>query len=381
MTRRISLFTVLVGILHLGLAGFAQAAPVAPIHISGEGAKSVFALVVGISTYKNGKSPYAEGSYSLINLNWAANDALKFSQYLQSQGIPEANVRLLTNENATKRAFEDGFQWLLDQQKHASLLVFYYSGHGATNIPDTDGDEARRNPGDKFDEALVPYDNVDLFQFSAKEIAKNPELEKSWIASLFIDDELNSYLSAMKTPCALILDSCFSGGAVRGVTADVAGLEIRKKSLQMPKDPSDPIGSALMKAILGPDYFEYWKMALTPNLAAETASKEPEASNSVKMDLPGNITALMACLENQTSAEVTGGTIDGGAFTYCLLNALNDPGKSDTNHDGWVDLKEAFSAAMDNMMTDSTMKQYCDGQQPDIDNSKLAATLDLTPDN
>lgn len=374
MVHRISLLTLLASILHLGLAGFAQAAPLAPIHISGEGAKSVYALVIGISTYKDGKSENATGRFSLVNLNWAANDALKFSQYLLSQGVPEANIRLLRDDQAFKGAFEDGFQWLLDKQAQANLLVFYYSGHGATFIPDTDGDEAMRTPGDCFDEALLPYDTVDIYQHSDKEIV-DPQLQKSYYASMFIDDEFSKYLSEIKVPSAVILDSCFSGGAVRGFSSDAEGLDIRAKAQLTPKNPESPQDCDVMKAVLGIKYFKNWVDTLTPEHVADGITGVPPADNSCKMDLPSNVTALMACLENQESEEVTRGSIDGGAFTHFLLNALQNPNQSDRNHDGWVDLKEAFITTMENMMTESIIQP----QQPDIANDELAASIDLTP--
>ncbi len=83
-----------------------------------------YAIVVGISNYK-----------FVHPLNYATDDAILFYQFLRSKAggnIPEENIRLLTDEEATAaNIYVRSLSWL--KQKNPAPgdnIIFYFSGHG-----------------------------------------------------------------------------------------------------------------------------------------------------------------------------------------------------------------------------------------------------------
>jgi hypothetical protein len=90
-----------------------------------------WAVVIGISQYK-----YA--GPGLKNLSYADDDAKAFAAFLQTPeggGFPAKNVRLLTDENATKAAIADALFEFLKHTVKEDLVVIFFSCHGA---PDPD---------------------------------------------------------------------------------------------------------------------------------------------------------------------------------------------------------------------------------------------------
>lgn len=66
-------------------------------------------------------------------MDFAHRDAEIFASYLKSKSggsIPEENIRLLLNENATFTAMYSAIQWLVDVCSKDDLVYFYFSGHG-----------------------------------------------------------------------------------------------------------------------------------------------------------------------------------------------------------------------------------------------------------
>ncbi|TMI97802.1 MAG: hypothetical protein E6H06_00785 [Bacteroidetes bacterium] len=83
-----------------------------------------YAVVVGISDYE---------SPGIVQLEYAHKDAQVFAEYLKSKpggSVPEENIRLLVNENATYGAIYDALNWLLEACHKDDLVYFYFSGHG-----------------------------------------------------------------------------------------------------------------------------------------------------------------------------------------------------------------------------------------------------------
>lgn len=121
------------------------------------------------------------------------DDAKLFLNMAESSfGIPKNNMRLY--ENAYRKDFEEGFEWLQNNAGPNDLVLFFYSGHGA-QIEDDNGDEA-----DGMDEALVPYD-----------LENEANLNR---AEKFIrDDELKDWFNNIKAGAVVSLfDACHSGG-------------------------------------------------------------------------------------------------------------------------------------------------------------------------
>jgi len=82
------------------------------------------AVIIGISDYQNEKIP---------DLQYADKDALAFKDYLQSQAggnLPETNIKLLTNENATMGKMAMALEWLMEVSEKGDKAIIYFSGHG-----------------------------------------------------------------------------------------------------------------------------------------------------------------------------------------------------------------------------------------------------------
>lgn len=93
--------------------------------------ENTFALVIGIANYENDK----------LNLNYSNRDAEAFADYLRSAAggrIPEDNIRLLIDTNATTAAVYNSLRWLkkktelsqVQDEKSKNLVYIYFSGHG-----------------------------------------------------------------------------------------------------------------------------------------------------------------------------------------------------------------------------------------------------------
>ncbi|MFN8300841.1 MAG: caspase family protein [Chitinophagales bacterium] len=81
------------------------------------------AVVVGISKYAEVRP----------ELQYADRDAQEFADYLQSKSggqIPAANIKLLTNENATTANIIVALEWLKQQTQSGDRAIIYFSGHG-----------------------------------------------------------------------------------------------------------------------------------------------------------------------------------------------------------------------------------------------------------
>jgi len=135
-----------------------------------------YAVIIGIEKYK-----YAPES------QFSNRDAVAVYQYAKSVfGIPEENIYLRVNKDATKGEFEKIFGshgWLSRRVVPGkSRVIVYYSGHGATDVK-------RREP------YLVPYD-ID------------PNYPSTGVAQREIYEDL-SRLGARDV--FVFLDACFSG--------------------------------------------------------------------------------------------------------------------------------------------------------------------------
>ena len=88
------------------------------------GFKKKFALVVGISNYRN------RGESGLTNLLFADDDAHDFSEALKGLGWRSSHIKTLINERATKRNIEIALESWLTKAGKDDLVVLYWSGHG-----------------------------------------------------------------------------------------------------------------------------------------------------------------------------------------------------------------------------------------------------------
>ncbi|MBK9017581.1 MAG: caspase family protein [Saprospiraceae bacterium] len=82
------------------------------------------AVVVGISDYQDMGIP---------DLRFADRDAEAFANWLRSPAggsVPERNLVLLTNKQATIAQFAKALDGLMETVKEGDLVIIYFSGHG-----------------------------------------------------------------------------------------------------------------------------------------------------------------------------------------------------------------------------------------------------------
>jgi len=93
----------------------------------------VYAMVVGISSYQDGKIP---------NLKFADKDAIAFADFLKTPNagaVPDQNITLLTNEKATRSNILKALVQLISRSTKEDLLIFYFSGHGKNGVLENSG--------------------------------------------------------------------------------------------------------------------------------------------------------------------------------------------------------------------------------------------------
>jgi hypothetical protein len=86
--------------------------------------EDAYALVVGISRYK-----YANQG-DLTNLIYADDDARAVAETLSELGWSESRIKLLINEQATKRNVEIAIESWLTKAGEEDLILLFWSGHG-----------------------------------------------------------------------------------------------------------------------------------------------------------------------------------------------------------------------------------------------------------
>lgn len=162
----------------------------------------------------------AEGKHALIfglgrqqDNNWAKingdKDAIYVRDMLKKCGFRD--IRVLTNEKATKQGMAQAFLDLIKVCKKGDIVYIHYSGHGQY-MTDLNGDEAERWTGKhaQWDESWIPYD---AYMYYSKE----DRGEKH-----FCDDEIAGYLSRIRNRIGsagnlyVVIDACHSGDATRG---------------------------------------------------------------------------------------------------------------------------------------------------------------------
>lgn len=162
------------------------------------------ALLVGIDKYGKAATPDVPDDEQWRPLGGTKNDIDALRDELDRRGF---YVRTLLDADATKEGILNAFkEHLVDGSSpgRGDVVLFHYSGHGQ-QIPDDNADEA-----DGYDEALVPYDNKGIKDFS----------------NHLRDDELGQLLEALaaKTDNVVVtLDSCHSGTGTRSHFATRGG--------------------------------------------------------------------------------------------------------------------------------------------------------------
>ncbi|MFC1857158.1 TAXI family TRAP transporter solute-binding subunit [Thermodesulfobacteriota bacterium] len=155
-----------------------------------------YALVAGIDSYQNNRIP---------RLGNAVNDARAISDMLRKMGY---ELTELYNEQATRSNIIHGFSKIKKKSRHNDGFIFYFAGHGQGLTLET---------GDKVG-YIIPYDaqieltEMDVFAYDEEAI----DLRL-----------LRRYSKSMRAKhVALMLDSCFSGLAMKRTLPIVKNLDI-----------------------------------------------------------------------------------------------------------------------------------------------------------
>jgi len=155
------------------------------------------ALIIGIAEY-----PESSG-WSRLSSD---TDIKHITVALHTVGFEVDDIHILQDADATRSGILSAFDALSNRAQKGDIVYIHYSGHGQ-QVVDQDGDEM-----DNLDEAIVPVNSPMYY----KEGYNHGE-------QLIRDDELRVVLTALRKRLGtsgqllLIMDSCHSGTASRGV--------------------------------------------------------------------------------------------------------------------------------------------------------------------
>ncbi len=153
------------------------------VSLSNLHAQNTYALVIGLSQYKE-----------ITPLQFADRDAVAFAEFLKTQRVPETNIKLILNENATRLNVLDGMYNLTSQLKPKDRFYFYFGGHGDL--------EAQISSDNSL---LLLYNSFKKNYFQGSEFIQLFEL-KEWLGDL----------AKKQIEVVFIADACHSGGLIGG---------------------------------------------------------------------------------------------------------------------------------------------------------------------
>lgn len=262
-------------------------------------AQDKHALLVGINDYQH-----------VRHLRGSVNDITRVRQILVSDlAFSQDNIRVLLNEEATKRNILAALSSLADRTKAGDALFLYYSGHGFM-MQDQDGDEAVLDGDDHYDEVVVPYDAVPW----PRERATDPN------STMLSDDEVGQALSGLSgRRVVIVFDSCHSGSATRTV--------------------GDTDSRSLYPGFVPPG---------TPKTRSLMRTQET-------MDFNGSLVFLSAASPLQSASDL--GEFEGqrhGAFTASLLRTIKKSGPGWHKAMSWDGL---FRAAREDLLNQGFASQ------------------------
>jgi hypothetical protein len=252
---RFLLVLVLIFSIQVSLVGFVHAQT---------GERQYWALLIGISDY----APTGPGG---PDLNYCHDDANDWYTTLTSQhGWYPSHIIKLINSTATKTNIQSSLVSLEGMIGPNDLFLFTYAGHGGYTTIDSTQHEF-------------------LYTFDEEEI---------------LDDELTSWLANIEAGVIVaVLDSCYSGGFIQGLTSVTSGLTLRT----LPDLPHKIVEGTLVRDLAKPGY-----LVLTACDVSELCVESSELQN--------------------------------GVFTYYLVEGIDTSLgiPADSNHDKFVSFQEAF---------------------------------------
>lgn len=237
------------------------------------------AVVVGINDY----APTGTGG---PDLNGCVNDARDMANTLVICGFTPANIRILTNQNATRSKIISYLNWLLSGSKSGDSLVFYYSGHG-TRVANIGTDLEI----DGLDEAICPHN------YSTDGVLRDDDFKA------IFDSKLKPGINL-----EVIFDCCHSGSGTRKIKIDEFG-ELSNESVRfIPPMLEDEF------------YFSYSKDLKLKK--TKTVGEKNSLTRALVPVVGMNHTLWAACKDNQVSLEGNIGGVTRGYFTYHFCKIL-----------------------------------------------------------
>ncbi len=271
------------------------------------GKSKLFALLIGIDRYS--QTPLDDGSY-YPHLGGCVRDINLVEQMLRGRlGLKDKQITKLTSSNVESGGDEDknslptyknlvkAFKAVTTEAGSGDQVYIHYSGHGGRSL--TMFEELKGARG--LDESLVPCD-----------IGEN--------GPCFLRDiEIAYLLKAMSDKgliVTMVLDSCHSGGATRGLGgAVVRGTE----NIYMGPPPVE--SSVAPKA----DLLESFRAL------PQQATRSVNSASGWRIPTPDNFVLMAACRANELANEYAfDGNERNGALTYWMLDALRQYGEGYT---------------------------------------------------
>lgn len=164
----------------------------APTAITPGPVQQKWALVIGISQFIDQTIP---------RLNFTTADATAIAAELRDPNIgrfPTANVRVLTDDQATTKNIKEGLNWIARRAKPNDLVVIYVATHGTPRTLDSAG-------GANY---LVTYDT----EVSRSGVFDEDAMYATAYPMIELADAVATRMRALRT--AVILDTCYSGGTI-----------------------------------------------------------------------------------------------------------------------------------------------------------------------
>jgi hypothetical protein len=236
------------------------------------------ALLVGINKYQMANA----------DLNGCVNDVTNVRDILLKYfGYKADDIRVVSDERATKKAIMERLAWLTKGAKAGDRLLFHFSGHGS-QVRDRDGDELK----DKLDEILCPHD-------------------MNWNGTYIVDDELRKIFSGLPSGVVVevLLDSCHSGTGTRellGLAKLPEELSFKPRFLPPPVDILCRMDDDL------------------PVQRIFRKLENPSSKLKAESSMPDYLVLFSGCKDNQTSADAMINNKYNGAFTYYFCKHLRD---------------------------------------------------------
>lgn len=253
-------------------------------------------------------------------------------------GFNPKDIYEVRDEKATRQGILDAFEeHLINQAQPGDVVIFHYSGHGS-RVQDADPNPGMVFNNQGFNSTLVPVDREILNSHQVRDIMGH---------TLFL---LTSALATDQV--TMVLDSCFSGGGLRGNT------RIRA----YPTRDRYSIGELPSQAEF--DYQNRWLADKRVNLTPQAFAQKRKVGIAKGVA----IGAALATQEAHEAPEQTfGGNLQAGVFTYLLTRYL------------WqLSIQQSIATTFDYLAL-STGKLTLERQKPLLETNNLSSPIQKQP--